>query len=133
MFFRRMSGHVTAFTAQLQLVPLSQFGHEPFIFVRLSPTQLVIEVNHRKNNANFLAQFQQQTEQGNRVRASRNRDPHAIPGLQKFMFPNVCEYTLPQPLHGNIVQPQLSWAGSLLVMADDHRPTTNDCSFSSSP
>src|SRR5580700_6254172 len=85
-------------------------------------------MNDRKNNANFLAQLQQQTKQRDRVRPARNRDADAVPGLQEFMFPNVGKYGLPQALHGNIVQPEIAWIGSLLVTTP-----TNDCSFSSSP
>ena len=79
MCFRRIRGHVPALTVQLKFVLPSQLRHEAFIFVGLGPTQLVIEMNHRKDDANFLAQFHQQTEQSNRVRASRNSDPDAIP------------------------------------------------------
>jgi len=107
MFLRRMKCHVTALAVQLQLVPLSQFRHEPFILIRLSTTQLVIEMNHRKDDADFLAQFQQQTKQGHRVCATRHRDANAIASLQELMFPNVFEYRPLQPLHGNIVQPRL--------------------------
>jgi hypothetical protein len=62
-------------------------------------------MNHCKDDANFFAQIQQQSHQGNRVRASRNRDPDTIPGPQKFMFPNIFKNGLRQPLHPNIVQP----------------------------
>jgi hypothetical protein len=51
-------------------VLLSQLCDEPLIFVGLSSAQLVIEMNQGENNANLLAQFEQQTEQSDRVRAA---------------------------------------------------------------
>jgi hypothetical protein len=90
-------------------VLLSQSSDEPFVFLGFSSAQFVIEMNHRKNNANFLAQFEHQTKQRDRVRPARNRDANAIPGPQKLVFPNVAKYSLLQAPHGNIVQPVQVW------------------------
>ena len=94
---------------------LSQLCDEPFIFVRRSSTQLVIEMNYGKNNANFLAQLQQQTKQRDRVRPARNGDPDAITRFQELVLPNIFKYRLRQSLHGNIVQPRAVWDGSTNV------------------
>ncbi len=106
MLFRSTSGHLAAFTEHLQLLPVSQFGYEPFIFIGLRSSQFVIEMNHRENNANFLAQFEQQTKQSNRVRSSRNRDADPVSSFQELIFPDVSKYGLPQPVHRNILQPE---------------------------
>jgi hypothetical protein len=104
MFFRSISGDFSAFTAQLKLALPSQLPNEALVLVGLGSTQLVVEMNHRKNNAKVLPQFEEETEQGHRVRASRDGDADAISGSQKFMFPDVGEHALLQFEHGNILQ-----------------------------
>ena len=52
---------------QLQLVPVSQLGDELLVSVGLVSAQLVIEMDHRKNDTEFRAQLQHDSQQGDRI------------------------------------------------------------------
>ncbi len=49
---------------QFKVVPLGQLGDELLVGVGLFSPQLVIEVDDRKNNAKFRAQFEHDSQQG---------------------------------------------------------------------
>ena len=59
------------------------------IRIRLGPTELVIEVNHRDNKPNLTPQFQQQPQQRHRINSAGNGNAHPIPGPQQLLSPDV--------------------------------------------
>ena len=86
----------------------SQFRDEFLIGVRLRPTQLVIEMNNRKDNAKVSAQFQQQSQQRNRIDSAGNRHPDALSGAKQVVTPNVGMQALQDGVHRNMVPPRLA-------------------------
>jgi hypothetical protein len=54
--------NVGAVAMQFQLVPLRQFHDELLVSIRFDPTQIVIEVDYGKHNAEFLPQFEEQSQ-----------------------------------------------------------------------
>jgi hypothetical protein len=72
---------------------------------RLSPAQLVIEVNHRNHNPDLTPQFQQQPQQRHRINPAGHGHADTIPGPQQFLPPDVAQNAFREFMHGNMVQP----------------------------
>ena len=102
-FLARPLRHIVAVNMKFQIVCESQFGNELLIGIRLSPTQLVVEMNNRKHNPQLAPQLQQQTQQRHRINPARNGHTHAIPGPQQFLPPNVGKHALCQRVHRNML------------------------------
>jgi hypothetical protein len=83
----------------------SQPGNKLLIRLRLRSAQPVIEMNNRKNNAEFATQLDQQPKQRNRINPTRNRNPDPFPSPQQFLPPDMGQHALGQFMHGNMVQP----------------------------
>ena len=64
-FPSRMLGDIVAVGQKLQIVLTRQVSDELLIRIRLLATQLVIEMNDRKNNPQLTAQLQQQSQKRN--------------------------------------------------------------------
>jgi hypothetical protein len=56
----RVFGDIAVIRAKLERMALSQARNEFRIGIRFSTAQIVIEVNYREHQANFLSQFKQQ-------------------------------------------------------------------------
>jgi len=80
-------------------------GHELSIRVRVSPTELVIEVNDRKDNSEPRAEFQEKPQQANRIAAPGNGHTDAVSRLQQMLLPDVLQKPAGEIVHENIVQP----------------------------
>lgn len=103
MFLCREMRNVVAVTEKLQIVPARQIRDKFQIPIRFRPAQLVIEVNDRKNDPQFTAQFKQQPQQRNGINSSGHGHTDAVSRLQKFVPPDVGKHALCQGLHGNMV------------------------------
>ena len=84
---------------KLQVVFKSQACDKFLIFFGLHPTQLVIEVNNRKNDAQLMPQFHEQSQQSDRINPAGNRDPNPISGKEQFLAPDVTQHALGQFMH----------------------------------
>jgi hypothetical protein len=80
-----------------------QLRDELLIRVRLCRTQPVIEVNNRKDNPQFTAQFHQQPQQRDRINPAGNGYADAISGMQQFLPPNVRKHALREGMHATMV------------------------------
>ena len=60
-----MLGDIVAVGEKLQIALTRQISDELLIRIRLLATQLVIEMNDRKNNPQLTAQLQQQSQKRN--------------------------------------------------------------------
>ena len=60
-----MLGDIVAVGEKLQIALTRQISDELLIRIRLLATQLVIEMNDRKNNPELTAQLQQQSQKRN--------------------------------------------------------------------
>ena len=97
-------GNISAAGVKLELVLARQTGDKFLVRVRLRPTQLVVEVNYREDNPEFLVEFEQKAQQRNRIHAARNRHTDAVPGFEQLLPPDVIPDVLREVVHGNIVQ-----------------------------
>jgi hypothetical protein len=66
------------------------------IGVGLGGAQFVIEVDDRRDDTKFVAQFQQQTKECNGIDPAGNGNANAISCAQEFLLPKVGEYALRQ-------------------------------------
>ena len=57
MFAGCMLAHIATFRKKIQPVNPRQIGDELLIAIRLRTTQLVVEMNEKRNNSQFAAQF----------------------------------------------------------------------------
>ena len=73
---------------------MRQTCNELGIPVRLRPAQIVIEMDNRKDDPQFPVQFQQQTQQRNRINPARNSNTHPIPRTQLFPAANLNQHFL---------------------------------------
>src|SRR5580704_18348232 len=83
----------------------SQPGNKLLIRLRLRSAQPVIEMNNRKNNAEFATQLDQQPKQRNRINPTRNRNPNPVSSPQQFLTPDIPQHALRQFMHENMLQP----------------------------
>jgi hypothetical protein len=74
-----MLRNIFAVDVEFQVVLASQVRNKFLIGVRLSPAQLVIEMDHRENDAKLMPQLQQQSQKRNRINPPRDRHTDAIP------------------------------------------------------
>jgi hypothetical protein len=72
--------HIAALAIKLQPMLTSQIGDKLLIRVRLRPAHLVIEMNDAEYDAEFLPQFDQQSQQRNGINTARDCDTDAIAG-----------------------------------------------------
>ena len=91
-----MLSHVIAVDEKLQIMLMSQASHKLLIRVGFRPPQAVIEMDDRKNNPKFTAQFEQQPQKRDRINSARNGHTHAVPGPQQFLPPDVGKHALGQ-------------------------------------
>ena len=105
MLLLRMPGYVVAVGNELQITLPSQVRNEFLVRVRLSPAELVIEMNNRRDDPQFAAQLQQQPQQRDRIDATRDGNANPISGLQKLFPPNVVKHAFRQRMHATMVQP----------------------------
>src|SRR5579864_3566836 len=80
-FLGRELRHVIGVDVEFQIVLASQAGDEFLIRLRLRAAQLVIEMNNRKDNPEFAPQFEQQTQERDRINSAGNGHADAIPSL----------------------------------------------------
>jgi hypothetical protein len=74
--------HIAAFAVKLQPMLSSQIRDKFLVRIRLGPAQLVIEMNDRENDPECLTQFDQQTQERNRIDPARDRDANSVAGPQ---------------------------------------------------
>src|SRR3984957_7714630 len=106
MFFPRTLRDVVRVRVEFQIVLASEIRDQLLIGVRFLPAQLVIEMNNRKKDAEFVPQLQQQPQQRNRINPTGDRRANAIPGFEQLLPTNVRESALRQFMHGNMLQQQ---------------------------
>jgi hypothetical protein len=53
-------------------------------------------MNDGNDNAKFLPQFEQQSQQRNGIDATRNRNPNAVSGTHQFFLTDMAQYALYQ-------------------------------------
>ena len=94
-----MLRHVPAAAMQLQFVMPCQLRDKTLIRIGFRPAQIVVEVNDREHDADFLAKLEQQSKQRNRIGSARDRDPGTIPGTKKPLPPDVLKNALSQLAH----------------------------------
>src|SRR5581483_8087385 len=68
----RMPCDVVAVAIKLEPVPMSETTHELLIRLRIRTSQLVIEVNNRKDDPQLVAQLNHHTQQRDRIDAAGN-------------------------------------------------------------
>ena len=81
-----------------------QCSHERLVLVGVGVPQFVIEMNDRDYNPQLGAQCQQKSEQGDRVRPTRDSDRHAVTRLQKLEPADMVEDLVGERLHGDMLQ-----------------------------
>jgi hypothetical protein len=86
---RSLLRHIAATKMKLQPMLASQPGDKLPIRLRLRPAQPMIEMNDRKNDAEFLPQLDQQPQQRDGINPARNGDPDPVPSQQQFLAPDV--------------------------------------------
>src|ERR1019366_10585948 len=94
---------LAALGVKLQPVLTRQVRDKLLIRVRLRPAQLVVEMNNRQDDAEFLTQFNQQAKKRNRINPTRNRNPNPVSSPQQFLPPDMPQHALRQFMHGNMV------------------------------
>jgi len=104
MLFSRVRGDLATVRVQFQLVAPGEFHDETFVRIRLGSTQFVIEMNQRKDDAEFAAQIEKEAQQGDGIRPARHRYANSVPGLKELMLANVGENGLREHRHDNMVQ-----------------------------
>ena len=57
-----------------------KLGHEFLVGIGCFPTQLMIEVHDRENDAELLAEFEEQTKQGDGIGSAGNRYADSLSG-----------------------------------------------------
>lgn len=85
---------------KLQSVLFCQFGNEFGIGVTLAAPNLMVEVNNRDNDPQFLSYLQHRPQQRNRVGTAGNGDPHPLTSMDKTALSNVVKELLK---HGEIL------------------------------
>jgi len=80
-----MLRHIIAVDVKLNVVLSRQLRHEFLIRIRFSPTQPVIEMNDRRDNAEFVPQLQQQPQKRNGINPTGDSDANTIPGPKQFV------------------------------------------------
>jgi len=96
MLLGRKLSRVTARGRKLQTMLTSESRNKLLIRVRLSPAQLVVEMNNGEDDAQFVAQLNQQAQQRNRINPARDCDPNPVSGSQQFLSPDVGQHALCQ-------------------------------------
>ena len=69
---------------KFQLVLRRKFRNEFLVGLRSSSAQFVIEVHHAQDATQLLAQFKEQMQQGNGIRAAGNGNAQALAGAQQI-------------------------------------------------
>src|ERR1700677_293732 len=83
---------------------LSRKARNGFLIrVGLRPAQLMVEMNDRKDDAEFTSQLQQHPEHRHEIDPARNGNPNSISGTQQFLAADVAQHVLRQGMHGNMV------------------------------
>ena len=94
-------------------------GDEPFVCIRFCSAQLVVEMDDRKYDAEFLAQFEHDSQEAYGVGPAGNGDSYAIASTKKALTSDVGEDALGQGGHGNIVHlgvgGLLEWSSALAL------------------
>jgi hypothetical protein len=99
MFLSRQLRHIAVCAIKLQPMLASQPSDEFLIRIRLHSAQPVVEMSKRYNDAKFAPQFDQQTQERNRINPARNRNPNPVSGSQHFLPPDVAQHALRQFVH----------------------------------
>jgi len=86
--------HILTIAVQFQFVMPGQLRHEALVRIRFRPTQIMVEVNYREHNTEFVAQFKQQPQECDRISPTRDRDSCPIAGSKKALPPNVLKNVL---------------------------------------
>jgi hypothetical protein len=94
-----MGCDITTAEVKLQPVPLGDLRDKLTVSIGFDSAQLVIEVDRRKNDAEFLPYLQHDSQQSYRVSSTRNGDAHPVPGLEKIPATDVVEDTLRHRMH----------------------------------
>jgi hypothetical protein len=111
MLFRRALRDIIAVDIKSQIMLMSQTGDEVLVQVGFGPAQLVIEMDSRENQADFVPQLEQETQERDRINSAGNANAHAIPSPQQRVASNVGESALRQGMHADMVQQRYGTAG----------------------
>jgi hypothetical protein len=72
-------------------VRCGKLGDEAFVGIRLFPAELMIEVSDEKDEAEFLAEFEQHAQQGDGIGSAGDGYSNALARLQQIAIANVME------------------------------------------
>ena len=89
-----MLSHIITIAMKLKVMRSSEFRDESLVVIRLCPTQLVIEMNNRKDNPQLAPQLQQQPQKRNRINPAGNGHADAVPGPQQLLPPDMAKHAL---------------------------------------
>jgi hypothetical protein len=81
----------------------SQSSNKLLVRLRLRPAQLVIEMDDGENDAEFLPQFEQKTEERYRIDAARNGYADAIARVKQLLPANVKKHAVCEGVHRHMV------------------------------
>src|ERR1700733_9867165 len=98
-----MLSHIITIAMKLKVMRSSEFGDESLVVILLCPSQVVIEMNDRKNNPQLTSYLQQQAQERDRINPPGNSNTDAVPSLQQFLLPNMRKHALCEWMHGNMV------------------------------
>ena len=94
MFLSGPSSHIFAVGVKFQTMLASQVRNEFLIRIRLIPAQPMIEMDHRDDNAEFIPQFEQQSQERDRINPPGDGHADAISSLQQLVPPNEGKHAL---------------------------------------
>ena len=81
-------GYVAAGEMKFELVRAGEVGDECFVVVRFGAAKLVVEVDDRQDDPEFVANLEEQAQESDRVGASRDSDGDAIARPQEIEAAN---------------------------------------------
>ncbi len=92
----RQRGRVHPLGVQLQIMRCGEYRHELGVGIRLRPAGAVVQLHHRKHDAQFAAQLEQQPQQRHRIRPAGNRHAHAVAGAHERALTDCMQHALGQ-------------------------------------
>jgi hypothetical protein len=98
-----VGGDIARPVEQFQLEAIGQLGDELLVSVGLVSAQLMIEMDHRRDDTELGAQFQHDSQEGYGIGSAGNGDTHAVTGVEELLATDVVEDALGQRAQGNIV------------------------------
>jgi len=74
---------------KLQSMLTRQIRNKLLVRIGLRPAQLVVEMNYGEDDAEFVAQVQQQAQERDRINPAGNCDANAIARVKQFLAPDM--------------------------------------------